>query len=370
MEQKHIVFLSWKCIKHPKAGGSEVVHQEISKRLVRDGYKVTHLVPGHKSLSKQEMVEGVNVIRVGNSVKSFLKLPFYFHSKLRKNTDVLIDAFNCFGSFASIGFKQSCGLIHHVQGIIWHHQFGTWYHYPLQLAGRVLEAVQLKILGFFNVPFITVSESTEDEIEAHGVSEVHRITEGSDIHPVRSIAKKNNEKFTVLFIGRLVKMKRPMDALKSFKMFHEKFPNSQMWICGDGEMQPALEKAIKKWGLTDAVDLAGRVSHEKKITLMQIADVLIVTSVKEGWGLVVTEANSQGTPAITYNVAGLRDSNKGGLLTIQNNPKFLADTLVKVASDKNLHYSLRRNSWQHSLQYTFEHCYDDFVNVIKTKQWV
>jgi len=42
------------------------------------------------------------------------------------------------------------------------------------------------------------------------------------------------------------------------------------------------------------------------IGLLQKSHVLAVTSVKEGWGLVVTEANPQGTPAVVYNVDGLR----------------------------------------------------------------
>ena len=41
---------------------------------------------------------------------------------------------------------------------------------------------------------------------------------------------------------------------------------------------------------------------------MAEAHVLLMTSVREGWGLVVTEANACGTPAVVYNVPGLRDS--------------------------------------------------------------
>ena len=58
----------------------------------------------------------------------------------------------------------------------------------------------------------------------------------------------------------------------------------------------------------EGVQFLGRISPSEKLERLARAHVLIVTSVREGWGLVVTEAASVGTPTIAYNVAGLSDS--------------------------------------------------------------
>src|ERR671937_779035 len=54
--------------------------------------------------------------------------------------------------------------------------------------------------------------------------------------------------------------------------------------------------------------LLGRLSREELEQRMGQAHLLLCTSVKEGWGLVVTEASAMGTPAVAYDVPGLRDS--------------------------------------------------------------
>jgi glycosyltransferase involved in cell wall biosynthesis len=56
------------------------------------------------------------------------------------------------------------------------------------------------------------------------------------------------------------------------------------------------------------ITIFGKQSNSQKLELMSRAHVLLVPGVREGWGLVVTEANAMGTPAVAYDVPGLRDS--------------------------------------------------------------
>ena len=79
------------------------------------------------------------------------------------------------------------------------------------------------------------------------------------------------------------------------------------------------------------VTFLGRVSEEEKRERLGRAHALVATSVREGWGLVVTEAAASGTVAIGYDVAGLRDSigASGGILT-RADPASLAAGLVRL----------------------------------------
>jgi glycosyltransferase involved in cell wall biosynthesis len=367
-----IVFVSWKDIKNPFAGGAEVVHQEISKRFVDEGYEVIHLVPGFKGCQAYEVVDGVKIIRVGSSVFSFFSLALYYKKHLRQTTDILVDVFNCFGSFAFIfgAKKQTVFLIHHIQGKVWVYQTVFPFIPPLNYLGWLIEKVNLMLAGLmFKGTVVTVSDSTKHELTSYFKSDIISvISEGSDISHVSDLDEhEKDDMFTILFLGRMVKMKKPLDTLKAFAMFAKKHPNTQLWMAGgdggDGTMDK-IRGFITANGLEDKVVLFNRISNPHKLQLMRKAHVVSVTSVKEGWGLIVTEANSQGTPAITYDVAGLRDSNKKGLKTDTNKPKNLANLMEIAYEDKELYDKLRRESHEHSKQFTFDQSYKDLSSVL------
>ena len=73
-------------------------------------------------------------------------------------------------------------------------------------------------------------------------------------------------------------------------------------------MMRRVRRASASPGLDGRVTLFGRTSDDQKLDLMRRASVMVSTGVKEGWGLIVTEANSMGTPAIVYDVDGLRSA--------------------------------------------------------------
>ena len=85
-----------------------------------------------------------------------------------------------------------------------------------------------------------------------------------------------------------------------------------MWIVGSGYMENELRAMAGKMfpgnGSKDAITIFGKQPQQRKLELMSKAHVILVPGVREGWGLVVTEANAMGTPAVAYDVPGLRDS--------------------------------------------------------------
>jgi glycosyltransferase involved in cell wall biosynthesis len=71
----------------------------------------------------------------------------------------------------------------------------------------------------------------------------------------------------------------------------------------------------------------GKVDDSVKVDLMTRAHILLFTAVREGWGLIITEANARGTPVIAYDVPGVRDvvvSGQNGLLVEPDNVQEMA----------------------------------------------
>jgi glycosyltransferase involved in cell wall biosynthesis len=112
----------------------------------------------------------------------------------------------------------------------------------------------------------------------------------------------------------------------------------------------------ERLGITDNVRFCGRVSAQEKHRLMADAQALLMTSVREGWGLVVTEANACGTPAIVYDVPGLRDSVRDettGLIVPQR-PVHLSDAMIRLATDSALRARLAAGAKVWSEGFSFD----------------
>lgn len=128
---------------------------------------------------------------------------------------------------------------------------------------------------------------------------------------------------TVIFIGRLSPNKRPGHAIRAFGLVRRQM-HAQMWVIGSGPEEARLRRTAGP-----GVIFLGHVPEEEKHERLARAHALVATSVREGWGLVVTEAAARGTVAIGYDVPGLRDSigASGGVLT-RADPVSLATGLV------------------------------------------
>jgi glycosyltransferase involved in cell wall biosynthesis len=99
---------------------------------------------------------------------------------------------------------------------------------------------------------------------------------------------------------------------------------------------------------------------------MKKAHLIAVTSVKEGWGLIVTEAAAQGTPAVVYDVDGLRDSVKNeitGLVTTCS-PHELGDGIIRLLTNEGFYGQCRQAAWEWSKELTFDNTYEDFCKVL------
>src|SRR5919107_3651321 len=153
---------------------------------------------------------------------------------------------------------------------------------------------------------------------------------GLNTTPLSNVKKKEDNP-TVVFIGRLKKAKLPHHALHAFSIIKREIPDAKMWIIGDGYLRQKLESSERK-----DVTFYGHVSNEIKYELLSRAHIILVPAVREGWGLVVTEANAMGTPAIGYDVPGLRDSIRHGEtgITIKGgSPEAMAQQAISLLRD-------------------------------------
>ena len=174
----------------------------------------------------------------------------------------------------------------------------------------------------------------------------------------------------MIYVGRISKSKGVEDAIKAFDKVLEKYSNTSLWIVGGGDKKYVsyLKKMAKDLKVLDKIKFWGFVSQEKKFELMRRAHFLLAPSMKEGWGLIVPEANFVGTPSIGYNVSGLRDvieDRKTGYLTSINTPSGLASTVNRVLENKHEYEKVSYAAKRLSLSYNWDNTAEVALKVIK-----
>lgn len=364
-----ILWLTWKDKKNPLAGGAEIVNEELAKRLVVDGHEVIFLVAGYDNSLDEEIIDGYKVIRLGNRWTVYFKVWQYFRENLDGWADLVIDEVNTIPFFAKFYMlEKNILFVHQLCREIWFYQI----FFPLNLIGYLLEPIYLWMLNDRKV--ITVSESTKKDLMRFGfkAENISIISEGIELEPLSELASIESDKFpmpTILSLGSVRPMKRTMDIVEAFELARYNMPQLRLKIAGDmsGVYGEKVRQHISKSEYKDDIEILGKVSPEKRLELMKKSHLLVVTSVKEGWGLVVSEAASQGTPAVVYDVDGLRDSvrhNDTGVVCQFNNPDYLALDVLNILSDRNNYERLRRNAWMWSREINFEKSYDDFRGII------
>jgi glycosyltransferase involved in cell wall biosynthesis len=359
-----ILWLTWKDKQHPAAGGAEVVSSELGKRLVADGHELIYVTGSFAGAEPETVIDGYKVIRLGNRFSLYPKAYRYVRKHLHDWPDLVIEEINTIPFFSRFYLKKPRILFFHMLcRKIWFYQM----IFPFSLVGWALEPFYLRLLG--SDPVMTVSDSTRQDLVRYGFDQnnIKIISEGIQIPP----AEKLPEKFakpTIVSLGALRSMKRTLDQIRAFEIAKKDIPDLQLKISGqsEGGYGDKVLDYIEQSPYKQDIEYLGRVSDQQKRDLMQASHAITVTSVKEGWGLIVTEAASQGTPAAVYDVDGLRDSVQHGRtgLVAHENPAALAAAITQLLGNQELYNDLQGNAYDWSKSITFNKSYQDFRGVL------
>lgn len=362
----NIAWFSWKDINHPQAGGAEAVSWQIMLRLFKDGHNVKLITARYTGSKEREVIDGVEIIRTGGRLGVYPKAFILFRRQLANWPNLIIDEMNTlpFGS-AFYSSKKSVLLTYQLARKVWLFQA----RFPLSAIGFVFEPVYLFILSRRYRTVLTESESTRQDLARYGFlkEKIHVFRVGIDTKPLESL-KEKKDMHHVLILGAMRPMKRTLSAVKGFEVARDKDRSLHLTIAGDsrGRYAAKVISYISNSRHGNAISVLGRVTAPERLELMSQAAIILVTSIKEGWGLIVTEANSQGTPAIAFDSDGLRDSvrnGESGILVKSGDVEALGYAVNTLLDDQETYRVLRKNAWQLSKQYTFDNSYADFLEI-------
>lgn len=360
-EKLNILILSWRGPDHPHAGGAEESTHEHAKGWVKAGHKVTLFTSYFRGGKKEEVIDGVQIIRRGLQIfgvqweafKWYLLTP---HSKY----NLVIDQFHGIPFFTPLFVRvKKLAFIHEVTKEVW--ALNPWpkpFNLLPAIVGTIAEPLIFKLF-YKKTPFMTVSNSTKEDLTSWGIpaANITVVHNGLTVPKLKKKLPKEIKK-TAIFLGALSKDKGIEDAIKIFAAVDRGDPTWQFWVVGKGEEHylKFLKSLCVKLGIYKKVKFWGYVSNEKKFELLERAHVLINPSVREGWGFVVMEAASCGTPTVGYNVAGLKDSildGKTGILC-DLKPYACAQEILSLMSDQTKYNRLRQNCFKWASEFSWE----------------
>lgn len=336
------LMLNWRDPKNPLSGGAERVSRAYMEALSRRGHEVFWFANDFPGAAPEESLGPIKVVRGGGRGTSVRKAVQWYRRQPR--FDLVIDQHHGIPWYAPWWSRtHSVAYIHEVLGPIWK----AFYSWPLSAIGRWQE--RWTHWFYRRVPFWTPSESTRRTLQAHGVRNVKVLPNGTDTVPLVTLAPKSlDQPLRLVAVSRLAPNKRVEHAIQAVGILQRRKIEALLTIVGSGEMEQQLKNLASNNNLAARVRFLGLLNEERKNAELSEAHFLVHTSLREGWGLNVIEANAMGTPALVYPVGGLVDSTvhgETGIVTSSETPEALAESCLSLLSRRGDYDRLRLNAW-------------------------
>ena len=335
--------LNWRDPFNPRSGGAERVTQGYLSALRERGHEVYWFANTFPGASPEQEIDGIHLVRGGGVGGSVLAARTW--CRRQRPFDLVVDQHHGIPWYAPWWSGTNCvAYVHEVLGPIW----DSFYRWPKSAIGKRQERWTHWL--YRNVPFWTACNSTRDALLRHGVRNVTIIPYGVHTVALPELALKPlDQPVKLIVVSRLAPNKRIDHAIRCFRCLLDRGVNAEMTVVGTGEAEQALRELVGGLGLRDRILFTGPLSEPDKDQALQQAHLLLHTSLREGWGLNVIEANAMGTPTAVYPVAGLIEStlhDQTGLVSKGETPESLADAVEFCLRNPDKYQTYRRAAWE------------------------
>lgn len=320
-------------------GGGERRYYEIAKRLVKKGHQVDVICMKIAGVSNQEEIEGINIHHIGPTINNppnrsssnFISFIFaVFKWILTHNYDI-IDAqayVSLIPAFLGAKIKRTSiiGTIHDVSA-----------------DGDDQWIQSSKIAGFaekflLKLPYdkiLTVSKATKKSMIKHynvKKSRICVIYAGVDLEFIDSVEVSEKYENTIIFVGRLVPHKHVDHLLKIVKSLNEVIPSIKLIVVGNGAEKENLIKLTKELQIENNVQFLHDLDYRELIGEVKKSTLLALPSTREGFGMVLAEANACKIPVVAYASGGVVEVVEDGVNGYLVKPFDLENLEVAIAS--------------------------------------
>ncbi|MCF8588775.1 glycosyltransferase family 4 protein [Gordonia liuliyuniae] len=361
-----VLLLCWRDTGHPQGGGSERYLERVGSQLARRGFRVTLLTASYPGAPRRQMSDGVRVLRAGGRLTVYLRVAATLTAArlgrgrlARYRPDVVVDTQNGVPFFARLLVDApAVVLVHHCHREQW------------PVAGPVLSRVGWFVESRLSPRvhrasrYVTVSEPSASELVGLGVdrSRITVIRNGVDPVPDGVGGRTRRPGVRLIAVSRLVPHKQVEHALHVVAALADRGVDVHLDVVGSGWWHDELRSAAADLAIGERVTFHGHVDETRKHELLADADLHVMPSRKEGWGLAVVEAAQHGVPTAGYrSSAGLTDSIVDGVTgVLVDDVDELTEAVAGLVADRDRLARLGGAAMKRSRDYSWAATADGF----------
>lgn len=356
-------------------GGGERRFYQLAKKLVERGIQVDVITMKIRDVPDYEKIDGINVYHIGptienppdRSVFDFMRYFFSVSSWIIKNDYDLIDA----QSYSPLLSSSIAARIKKtpIFGTIYDTSSSgsdQWMNHSF-LASRLEKF--LVNLRFDRI--ITISKSTINSlINDFGVSKdkIELLYIGVDTDKYDSTGDVEKKADKIIFVGRLIPHKHVDHLIESFEEIVKSVPDANLVIVGRGDEKNNIIDMVSSKSLDARVSFKENLSDEELIKEIKESEVLVLPSTREGFGMVLAEANYCNVPVVTYASGGtidVVDDGYNGFLVEAGNIPQLTEKILLLLNDKELQKQMGINGRNKvETQFNWDKIVDEYLTII------
>lgn len=376
MKPARVLMLGWEFPPF-KSGGLGTACHGLAKGLARQGVKVTFVMPVAPQGAKSEFVKllgannfakNIKVLQVPStlapyqtedqysedyapmSTKGVYGKNIYQEARrfarisriiAKKEPHDVIHAHDWMTYEAGIEAKKASGkpLVVHIHATEFDRTADNPNNYISNIEYKGLKAADLVIA---NSNFTKNNVIKHYKIPEEKIRVVHwGIEEDNPAYHLNYRSAMNKKGKVVLFLGRITVQKGPDYFIEVAKKVHDFEPNTLFVIAGDGDMMPRIINRAHELGIADKVIFTGFLKDDEVHKAFQMADVYVMPSVSEPFGLVALESLKNNTPIIVSKQSGVSEVVKNCLKVDFWDIDRMTDMIVNVLKHQPLRDELR-----------------------------
>ncbi|MHA1650491.1 MAG: glycosyltransferase family 4 protein [Candidatus Helarchaeota archaeon] len=170
----------------------------------------------------------------------------------------------------------------------------------------------------------------------------------------------------LIYVGRLIKIKKVADALKALSHFKNNHPPITLTIIGTGPQEDPMKRLCHSLGLKGQVQFLGSIHPAKIPNYLANADIFVFPSLRESFGLAILEAMASELPILasrTTAIPELVHDGENGLLHSPGNISELVKNLKTLIEDATLRKSMGQKSREIARNYRWERIIDELIKL-------
>jgi glycosyltransferase involved in cell wall biosynthesis len=375
---------------YPSQGGVEVQMRLLVNELVKRGYQITIITKEISGTQKIEKTHGIHLFRLKDSKISLDVWNGFFF--IRKNSEEIkkIIADERIDIIHVHHFEMSCSFVYLLKKMVDIPIIST-VHTSLHIDNEYLKLrINLKepfrwiirilpILWFEEKSIrasdyiIAVSKNLESFCRSLRTDDHTKLMPNAinlrQFNPDVEPANYHINEFTLLCPGRISPEKGQIYLVDALKIIREKI-HAQVIFMGseDQNMGSVLKKRIRSLNLDKYVHFYPPQPYETVPAFYKSADIIVIPSLSESFGLTILENMALGNVVVASNVGGvpeLIENGITGVLVTPADPQMLAEAIINTLTDDDLRKKIRKNAVEKAKGYTIEKLGDEIENLLK-----